>query len=107
AEFGLGLRLAADLHTRLARERLTELRDQVGTELVDEILDATQVREHELAAQRARVAELDRRLADLTGPAAEDLRSVSDHLLRRSVWIVGGDGWAYDIGSGGLDHVLA
>jgi pyruvate-ferredoxin/flavodoxin oxidoreductase len=107
AEFGLGLRLAADLHTRLARERLTEVREEVGTDLVDEILDAAQVREHELAAQRERVAELDRRLGALTGPSAEDLRSVSDHLLRRSVWIVGGDGWAYDIGSGGLDHVLA
>jgi pyruvate-ferredoxin/flavodoxin oxidoreductase len=107
AEFGLGLRLAADLHTRLARERLTELRQEVGTELADAILDAPQVREFELAAQRDRVADLNRRLASLQGPAVEDLRSVSDHLLRRSVWIVGGDGWAYDIGSGGLDHVLA
>ncbi|MDF2146512.1 pyruvate:ferredoxin (flavodoxin) oxidoreductase [Knoellia sp. p5-6-4] len=107
AEFGLGLRLAADLHTRLARERLTELRPQVGTELADAILDAPQVREFELAAQRERVAELNRRLSSLEGSAVEDLRSVSDHLLRRSVWIVGGDGWAYDIGSGGLDHVLA
>ena len=66
-----------------------------------------QVREVDLAAQRERVAELDRRLGGLVGPAAADLRSVADHLLRRSVWIVGGDGWAYDIGSGGLDHVLA
>ena len=53
------------------------------------------------------MAELERRLSDLSGPAVEDLRSVIDHLVRRSVWIVGGDGWAYDIGSGGLDHVLA
>ena len=59
------------------------------------------------AAQRERVAELKRRLRDLDGPAVDDLRSVVDHLVRRSVWIVGGDGWAYDIGSGGLDHVLA
>lgn len=109
AEFGLGLRLAADLHTRLARERLAELREQVGPELVDAILAAPQVREFELAAQRERVGELHRRLDALErgGPAVEDLRSVSDHLLRRSLWIVGGDGWAYDIGSGGLDHVLA
>jgi pyruvate-ferredoxin/flavodoxin oxidoreductase len=110
AEFGLGLRLAADLHTRLARERLGQLRDVVGADLADAILDARQVREFELTAQRERVAELMRRLGDigdLGGPAVEDLRSVADHLLRRSVWIVGGDGWAYDIGSGGLDHVLA
>ena len=107
AEFGLGLRLAADRHTELARLRLSELRDVVGAELVDEILAAPQLRESELRAQRERVAELQRRLDGLDGPAADDLRSVLDHLIRRSVWIVGGDGWAYDIGSGGLDHVLA
>ena len=100
-------RLAADLHTKLARERLAELRDQVGEDLADAILQAPQTRESQLTAQRERVAELSRRLADLEGPAVEDLRSVVDHLLRRSLWIVGGDGWAYDIGSGGLDHVLA
>ena len=76
---------------------------------MDEILDAPQLRESELHAQRLRVAELKRRLEGLDrldGPAV-DLHSVLDHLVRRSVWIVGGDGWAYDIGSGGLDHVLA
>jgi pyruvate-ferredoxin/flavodoxin oxidoreductase len=107
AEFGLGLRLAADLHTRLARQRLAELRDAVGGDLVDALLDARQVRESELEAQRERVAALLRRLATLEGPAVDDLRSVADHLLRRSLWIVGGDGWAYDIGAGGLDHVLS
>jgi pyruvate-ferredoxin/flavodoxin oxidoreductase len=107
AEFGLGLRLAADRHTELARRRLQELRDLVGPELVDEILSAPQVRESELRAQRQRIAALERRLDELDGPAVVDLRSVLDHLIRRSVWIVGGDGWAYDIGSGGLDHVLA
>ncbi len=107
AEFGLGLRLAADLHAKLARQRLTELRDVIGGDLVDAILDARQVRESELAAQRERVDELLRRLEGISGLAAEDLRSVADHLLRRSIWIVGGDGWAYDIGAGGLDHVLA
>ena len=107
AEFGLGLRLAADLHTKLARARLSELRDEVGADLADAILDAPQIRESQLTAQRERVAELNRRLAELDGPAVEDLRSVADHLLRRSLWIVGGDGWAYDIGAGGLDHVLA
>ena len=107
AEFGLGFRLAADRHTELARRRLAELRDAVGAELVDEILDAPQLRESELRAQRERVAELKRRLDGLDGAAVADLLSVVDHLVRRSVWIVGGDGWAYDIGSGGLDHVLA
>ena len=107
AEFGLGLRLAADRHTELARRRLLEMRDVLGPELVDEILGAPQLRESELRAQRDRVAELSRRLDGLDHPAVADLLSVIDHLIRRSVWIVGGDGWAYDIGSGGLDHVLA
>ena len=119
AEFGLGFRLAADLHLRLARSRLSELRDRLGPPLVDEILDAPQQRESEFAAQRTRVAELKRRLQRLDGPAGRrgpaghaipavaDLLSVVDHLVRRSVWLVGGDGWAYDIGAGGLDHVLA
>jgi pyruvate-ferredoxin/flavodoxin oxidoreductase len=107
AEFGLGFRLAADRHTELARRRLAELREQVGPELVDEILAAPQLRESELRYQRERVAELRRRLDALDGAEVADLLSVVDHLVRRSVWIVGGDGWAYDIGSGGLDHVLA
>ncbi len=109
AEFGLGFRLTADRHAELARSRLTELRDAVGAELADDILAAPQLRESELRAQHDRVTELKRRLDELDetdGPVA-DLRSVVDHLLRRSIWIVGGDGWAYDIGSGGLDHVLA
>jgi pyruvate-ferredoxin/flavodoxin oxidoreductase len=109
AEFGLGFRLSADLHLGLARARLAQLREQLGPDLVGEILAAPQRRESELSAQRDRVAELQRRLAGLDdpGPAAADLRSVADHLVRRSVWLVGGDGWAYDIGAGGLDHVLA
>jgi len=107
AEFGLGFRVATDGHVDLARRRLGELRDALGPELVDEILAAPQLRESELRAQRERVAELKRRLSGLDGTAADDLRSVVDHLVRRSIWIVGGDGWAYDIGSGGLDHVLA
>jgi pyruvate/2-oxoacid:ferredoxin oxidoreductase beta subunit/imidazole glycerol phosphate synthase subunit HisF len=74
---------------------------------VDEILAAPQLHESELGAQRERVAELMKRLDGLDGPAVADLQSVADHLVRRSVWIVGGDGWAYDIGSSGLDHVLA
>jgi pyruvate-ferredoxin/flavodoxin oxidoreductase len=107
AEFGLGFRLAADRHVELARRRLAELREEVGAELADAILAAPQLRESELRTQRERVTELRRRLAGLAGPAVADLESVVDHLVRRSIWIVGGDGWAYDIGSGGLDHVLA
>ena len=108
AEFGLGFRLTADAHVGLARERLGALRAELnGDGLVDEVLEAPQVTDTELQTQRARVDELKQRLDGLPGPAAADLRSVVDHLVRRSVWIVGGDGWAYDIGSGGLDHVLA
>ena len=107
AEFGLGFRLAADQQVELARRRLVEVREAVGPELVDELLGAPQLRESELRAQRERVSELKDRLDGLDGPAVTDLRSVVDHLVRRSVWIVGGDGWAYDIGSSGLDHVLA
>ncbi|MFT4296328.1 MAG: pyruvate:ferredoxin (flavodoxin) oxidoreductase [Micropruina sp.] len=162
AEFGLGLRLAADLQTDLARQRLDALRPELGDELVDSVLTAPQRYESDLSHQRARVEHLAMLLDEMLttgasphhvtvlfpvgprGAAAgdpevtgrrgtpveaeaesvgqlppgtrlgpdrlrlvEDLRSVVDHLLRRSVWIVGGDGWAYDIGSGGVDHVLA
>ena len=107
AEFGLGLRLAADLHTDTARRRLEELRAELGDATVDAILNAPQEYESELSQQRARVDALKALLDTMSGPRVEDLRSVADHLLRRSVWIVGGDGWAYDIGSAGGDHVLA
>ena len=108
AEFGLGLRLAADLHRDLAKARLEELRDEIADdELVDGLLNARQRMESGLARQAGRVERLKARLSELSGPKAEDLLSVCDHLLRRSVWIVGGDGWAYDIGSSGVDHVLA
>jgi pyruvate-ferredoxin/flavodoxin oxidoreductase len=107
AEFGLGLRLAADLHTATARRRLEALRDDLGDPTVDAILNAPQQYESELSQQRARVDALKALLDTMSSPLVEDLRSVADHLLRRSVWIVGGDGWAYDIGSAGVDHVLA
>ena len=108
AEFGLGMRLAADLHADLARARLAEVRDLVDDdELVDAILGSEQLQGSELAAQLERVDRLKARLGELDGPLIADLRSVADTLVRRSVWIVGGDGWAYDIGSSGVDHVLA
>jgi pyruvate-ferredoxin/flavodoxin oxidoreductase len=108
AEFGLGFRLAADKHLDLARDLLRQLTGDVGDELAASILDAAQLRESEIRAQRERVALLKTKLLAMkdNGPA-EHLLSVVDHLVRRSVWIVGGDGWAYDIGYGGLDHVLA
>jgi pyruvate-ferredoxin/flavodoxin oxidoreductase len=108
AEFGLGFRLAADQHLALAHRLARQLAPWLGADLVRETLEAPQVRESEIRAQRTRVAILTQRLRELGDlPAAKDLLSVADHLVRRSVWIVGGDGWAYDIGYGGLDHVLA
>ena len=108
AEFGLGMRLAADLHNELARTRLAQLRAEIADdELVDGLLYGPQETMHELRVQYGLMLRLNERLDELDGPLVEDLKSVADHLLRRSVWIVGGDGWAYDIGSAGLDHVLA
>jgi pyruvate-ferredoxin/flavodoxin oxidoreductase len=108
AEFGLGFRLAADKHLELAETLLKSLAPEIGEGLVDAILTAPQIQESEIRAQRIRVAELKTALLKLDGNGpAQHLLSVVDHLVRRSVWIVGGDGWAYDIGYGGLDHVLA
>jgi pyruvate-ferredoxin/flavodoxin oxidoreductase len=108
AEFGLGFRLAADMHVALAERLARELAPKLGASLVEAILAAPQIRESEILAQRTRVAELTARLRTLSDePEAKNLLSVVDHLVRRSIWLVGGDGWAYDIGYGGLDHVLA
>jgi pyruvate-ferredoxin/flavodoxin oxidoreductase len=108
AEFGLGFRLAADQHLEMARSLLLKLEPQLGSDLVQATLDAPQIRESDIRAQRLRVATLIERVRGLGDlPAAKDLLSLVDHLVRRSIWIVGGDGWAYDIGYGGLDHVLA
>ncbi len=107
AEFGLGIRLAADsLHER-ARWLVERLAPALGAGLARAVLDADQDGEAAVAAQRERVAELRGRLAGLDLPEARELDGLADELVRRSVWIVGGDGWAYDIGSGGLDAVLA
>jgi pyruvate-ferredoxin/flavodoxin oxidoreductase len=107
AEFGLGFRLAADKHLALALSLLAGLADKVGRDLADAIAKAPQIKESDIRAQRIRVAQLKARLLAINEPNALDLLSVVDHLVRRSIWIVGGDGWAYDIGYGGLDHVLA
>jgi len=107
AEFGLGFRLAADQHRDMAHRLINELAPKLGAELVEAVLTAPQIGESEIRAQRGRVAELARRAATLSEPSARHLLSVIEHLVRRSVWIVGGDGWAYDIGYGGLDHVLS
>jgi pyruvate-ferredoxin/flavodoxin oxidoreductase len=107
AEFGLGIRLAADSLNQRARQLVERLQPEVGADLGAAILDATQDNEAAVAAQRERVVELRRRLAGLDLPEARELEGIADELVRRSVWIVGGDGWAYDIGSGGLDAVLA
>ncbi|MEJ0019759.1 MAG: pyruvate:ferredoxin (flavodoxin) oxidoreductase [Acetobacteraceae bacterium] len=107
AEFGLGYRLAADKHFGMAASMVREMAPLLGQDLVDATLAARQVQESEIRAQRQRVDELVRRLKTLDDPRVADLLSVVEHLVRRSIWIVGGDGWAYDIGYGGLDHVLA
>ena len=107
AEFGLGFRLAADKHLELARKLLRQLAADVGQDLANAVLSAPQIRESEIRTQRVRVAELRTKLLKMGTEAARDLLSVADHLIRRSIWTVGGDGWAYDIGYGGLDHVLA
>jgi pyruvate-ferredoxin/flavodoxin oxidoreductase len=107
AEFGLGMRLAADQQTAYARHLVERLADAIGGELARALLEADQSKESGITAQRDRVAELKRRLAAMATNDARDLLAVADSLVRKSVWIVGGDGWAYDIGFGGLDHVLA
>ncbi len=107
AEFGFGFRLAIDGHQRLAAELLTRHGSAIGDELVTALLAADQSDEAGIASQRARVVELKARLARLDLADARRLELVADYLVKKSVWLVGGDGWAYDIGFGGLDHVLA
>jgi len=107
AEFGLGMRLATDKLADAARTQLQALAGQLDPALVDALLAAEQHSEAGIHEQRERVAELLAALKQLATPAAEQLAAVAEYLIRRSVWIIGGDGWAYDIGFGGLDHVLA
>jgi pyruvate-ferredoxin/flavodoxin oxidoreductase len=109
AEFGLGMREALDAQNALARVLARAHRDELGADLVETVLSAGQSTEAEISAQRHRVAALKARIRDGHSMQdwARDLLAVADALVRKSVWVVGGDGWAYDIGFGGLDHVLA
>ena len=107
AEFGLGMRLAIDQQTAMARDLVRALSERIGPRLADELLAAPQRSDSEIVAQRARVEDLRRALGAPEDAAARKLLAVAEYLVRRSLWIVGGDGWAYDIGAGGLDHVLA
>jgi pyruvate-ferredoxin/flavodoxin oxidoreductase len=107
AEFGLGFRLTLDKQNEFARELLKRLAGTVGEDLARAILDADQSTEAGIYEQRERVKALKAKLQDILSVEAQNLLSLADVLVKRSVWIVGGDGWAYDIGYGGLDHVLA
>ena len=107
AEFGLGMRLAIDKQNEYARELVARLSSMIGDELAQALLNADQSAEPGIFEQRARVQLLKQKLAGLRTFEARDLLSLADSLVKKSVWILGGDGWAYDIGYGGLDHVLA
>ena len=107
AEFGLGMRLSIDKHNEYAKELLQRLASGVGEQIVNDILNADQSDEAGIHEQRERVAVLKDKLKKIDSPEAEDLLTLADYLVKKSVWIMGGDGWAYDIGYGGLDHVLA
>ena len=107
AEFGLGFRVSLDKQQEFARELLHYLSPQIGWHFAMDILNARQRDEADIVDQRARVSELKRKLESLDDPRAKRLLAVADTLVRKSVWIIGGDGWGYDIGFGGLDHVLA
>lgn len=107
AEFGLGMRITADKHLSIASLLLEKLAPQIGEDLVNAIIHAPQLQESEIAEQRTRVNLLKEKLQGMNNPIANHLLSLSDQFVHRSVWLVGGDGWAYDIGYGGLDHALA
>ena len=107
AEFGLGFRVSLDKQNELARELLSRLAPTIGETLVTGLLTAVQTDEAGIQDQRERVVALKGKLSTVPGPEAKMLLSLADALVRKSVWIVGGDGWAYDIGYGGLDHVIA
>ena len=107
AEFGLGFRVSIDKQKEFATELVKKLAPQLGDDLVTGVVNAGQTDEAGIYEQRGRVAALKQKLAKLDSPEAKALQPIADTLVRKSVWILGGDGWAYDIGYGGLDHVLA
>ena len=107
AEFGLGIRLAVDLRAEHVRRLLSSVAPSVGDQLVASILEADQSGEADIREQRLRVEGLRSSLSSLNSPVSAELLQVADYLVKKSVWIIGGDGWAYDIGFGGLDHVLS
>ncbi len=107
AEFGLGMRLTADKQLEMAHQLLERMKEQIGDSLVEELIHAPQALESEIQEQRHRVARLKSILKHREESDAKHLFSLADQLVRRSVWLIGGDGWAYDIGSSGLDHALA
>ena len=107
AEFGMGFRMTIDQHTSVARNLVTQLASEIGGDLTNAILNADQKDEAGIAAQRERVAALKTALGKIGSSASKNLLTLADYLVKKSVWILGGDGWAYDIGYGGLDHVLA
>ena len=108
AEFGFGFRMAIDKQKEFAGELLKKLETKIGADLVGALLGASQKTEAEIQAQRERVADLKKKLSGLSSdPDVAQLLSLADTLVKKSVWIMGGDGWAYDIGFGGLDHVIA
>jgi pyruvate-ferredoxin/flavodoxin oxidoreductase len=107
AEFGLGMRVSTDKQLSIARILLEELRPVLGDETTDALLHSPQQLESDIARQRVRVTDLKKSLSEMNNPIAPKLLSVADQLVQRTVWLIGGDGWAYDIGSSGLDHVLS
>ena len=107
AEFGFGLLMATEQRNRSAKEFVNRLAAPIGPELVEALLKADQSNETGIAEQRKRVLALREVLKNVTAPDARKLEAIADDLVKKSVWIIGGDGWAYDIGYGGLDHVLA
>jgi pyruvate-ferredoxin/flavodoxin oxidoreductase len=107
AEFGLGFRLAIDQHQKFASELLDSMRDELGDKQVQALLDADQSDEPGIFEQRERIEAIRQKLEHIDTDAAKNLESVIDYMAKKSVWIIGGDGWAYDIGFGGVDHVLA
>ena len=107
AEFGMGMRLAIDKQNEMAKELVLKMKTEIGEQLADRILAANQSDEPGIHEQRQRVEDLKKKLSGLNSPDALRLASLADYLVKKSVWIMGGDGWAYDIGYGGLDHVIA